>query len=212
MVTLTRSPLEAEKVFCIGLNKTGTTSLEDALRNLGYQMGNQHTGETLLPHYIRRDFRPIINFACSADAFQDAPFSYPMTFMPLDQAFPNAKFILTVRDNTEQWYRSLLAFHGKIFAQGRMPIKEDLQMSTYCYPGFVWEAHRQVFNTPEDDIYNARILCAVYENHNYTVREYFRTKNNFLEINLSDHGAYLRTCEFLGKAASAVGFPWLNRA
>ena len=33
------SVFEAEKVFCIGLSKTGTTSLEQALKDLGYRLG-----------------------------------------------------------------------------------------------------------------------------------------------------------------------------
>jgi hypothetical protein len=202
---------EREKVFCIGLNKTGTTSLEHVLKRLGYELGDQHAGEKLLPHYLKRDFKPIIDFACSADAFQDAPFSYPITFLPLDQAFPNARFILTVRDDVDQWYQSLVRFHAKLFAGGRVPVKEDLQKATYGYPGFVWEAHRHIFNTPDDDIYNAQVMSAFYENHNYVVRQYFRTKKNFLEINLSDKGAYLEMCDFLGKDADGVEFPRLNK-
>ena len=50
------------KVFCIGLNKTGTTSLELALQELGYRMGNQPTAELLIEPWARRDFGPIIEF------------------------------------------------------------------------------------------------------------------------------------------------------
>lgn len=33
------------KVFCVGRNKTGTTTLFDALQGLGYRMGDQLTAE-----------------------------------------------------------------------------------------------------------------------------------------------------------------------
>jgi len=81
-------------VFCIGLVKTGTTSLERALKDLGYRLGDQRKGEALLPAYAVRNFRPIVEFCLTADAFQDAPFSYPFTYIALDQSFPNARFIL----------------------------------------------------------------------------------------------------------------------
>jgi hypothetical protein len=206
-----KSRFHEEKVFCIGLNKTGTTSLEYALKNLGYAMGNQQSGEMLLSYYIQRQFEPIVEFARSADAFQDAPFSYPMTFVPLDQAFPKAKFILTIRDSVDQWYRSLVRFHSRIFAGGRRPVREDLEKATYCYPGFVWDAHRYIFNPPDDDIYDPSTLKNFYENHNYSVQQYFRTKKNFLQINLSEPRAYLRMCDFLGKEPQGSAFPWLNR-
>ncbi len=202
---------DKEKVFCIGLNKTGTTSLEAALGELGYVLGNQVAGEMTLRDYARRDFTTLLQFCHSADAFQDAPFSFPFTFIVLDQHFPNAKFILTVRDSAEQWYRSLTAFHSKRFGHGRVPTKEDLLNAGYRYRGRAWEANRILFNTPEDDPYCKPVLLSYYEHHNYSAREYFRTKSNFLEINLSDDASYARMCAFLGRPPARSGFPWKNK-
>lgn len=204
------SAFEAEKVFCIGLAKTGTTSIERALKELGYRLGNQHQGELLLPAYAARNFRPIIEFCLTAEAFQDAPFSFPFTYIVLDQSFPNAKFILSVRDDADQWYRSLVQFHGNLFAGGRVPVKDDLVRATYSYPGFVWESNRVLVNTPEDDIYHKPTMVSYYERHNDDVRDYFRRKSNLLELNVSDHGSYMRFCDFLGKEPVAEDFPWLN--
>lgn len=203
------SAFEAEKVFCIGLVKTGTTSLEQALKDLGYRLGNQRQGEALLPAYVMRNFRPIVEFCLTADAFQDAPFCYHFTYLALDQSFPNAKFILSVRDDADQWYRSLIRFHGNLFADGRIPVKDDLLRATYYYPGFVWDCIR-LLNTPEDDIYHKPTLVSYYERHNTDVRDYFRSKSNLLEINVADKGAYKRLCRFLGKETVTEDFPWLN--
>jgi hypothetical protein len=208
--SLFQSKFNAEKVFCIGLVKTGTTSLERALKDLGYKLGDQRKGEALLPEYAVRNFRPIVEFCLTADAFQDAPFSYPFTYIPLDQSFPNAKFILSVRDDTEQWYRSLIRFHGNLFAGGRVPVKEDLVNASYSYPGFVWESTRVLVDTPEDDVYHKPTLISYYERHNANIRDYFRRKSNLLEINVSDKEAYRRFCQFLGKQPVAGDFPWLN--
>ena len=201
-----------EKVFCIGLVKTGTTSLGQALKDLGYRVGDQHQGELLLKDYVAGNFQSIVEFCRMSDAFQDAPFSFPLTYVALDQHFPNAKFVLSVRDNVEQWYRSLIQFHGNLFGGGRIPTREDLMRATYCYPGFMWEAIHSVWNTPEDDPYHKPTLAAYYQRHNESVRDYFRTKSNFLEINVSDKSAYQRFCEFLGKKPVADDFPWLNKS
>jgi hypothetical protein len=204
------STFETEKVFCVGFPKTGTTSLEKALMGLGYRLGDQHEGELLVAAYAARNFKPIIEFCLTADAFQDAPFCLPFTYIPLEQSFPNAKFLLSVRDDSNQWYRSLVRFHGNVFAGGRIPVKEDLLKATYCYPGFVWESMRLVWNTPEDDIYHKPTLISHYERHNADVRDYFRRKSNLLEINVSDKGAYRRLCQFLGREPVGKDFPWVN--
>lgn len=208
--SLPQSDFAAAKVFCIGLAKTGTTSLEQALKDLGYRLGDQHMGESLLPAYAARNFKPIIDFCLTADAFQDAPFGFPFMYVALDQSFPNAKFILSVRDNVDQWYRSLLRYHGHLFAGGRIPVKEDLLRSSYCYPGFVWESFQVLLNTPEDDIYHKPTLAAYYERHHANVTDYFRGKHNLLKINLADKGAYPEFCRFLGKTPVADDFPRLN--
>lgn len=47
------------KIFCIGSGKTGTTSVEKALKDLGFKMGDQVKGELLVNDYISRDFKAI---------------------------------------------------------------------------------------------------------------------------------------------------------
>lgn len=90
-------PIAKQKVFCIGRNKTGTTSLKKALSEFGYLIGDQRAAERLIDAYAIRDFGPIMSYCETAEAFQDVPFSWPYTYVVLDQAFPNSKFILTVR-------------------------------------------------------------------------------------------------------------------
>jgi hypothetical protein len=201
-----------EKIFCIGLNKTGTTSIGQSLEELGYKMGNQYAGEMMLKDYAKRNFKPVLELCHTADAFQDAPFSFPYTFIILDHFFPNAKFILTVRDNADQWIDSLISFQTLLFGNGKTPTKETLQKAVYLYEGRPWEASRILFNTPEDDIYNREILSAYYNNHNANVRDYFRVKSNFLEINVADKASYKKMCAFLGKAPLAEEFQQLNKS
>jgi hypothetical protein len=88
------------KVFCIGRNKTGTTSLKRAFEDLGYPVGDQRKAEILTgKHYFDGNFQPIIDYCKTAQVFQDVPFSYPETYKYLDKAYPGGKFILTLRDD-----------------------------------------------------------------------------------------------------------------
>lgn len=201
----------SDKVFCIGLNKTGTTSLEKALRDLGYRVGSQAKGEMLLAAYLRGEFTPIIEFCKTADAFQDIPFSLPFTYVPLDSAFSNAKFILSVRDTPEEWYHSLVRFMTQFF-DGVRPTAAMLKECDYRYRGFMWDSMYGVLPLPAEDPFHKSTTIDFYNAHNDNARCYFRERSNFLELNLSDPSSYARMCAFLGREPRADAFPWLNRS
>jgi len=89
------------KIFCIGFSKTGTTSIHHALDILGYRS----------LHWPRAHIDPEkgwINFFKKSkfDAFSDSPLYRPGFFKEIDKAFPNSKFILTIRNPeslTKSW-------------------------------------------------------------------------------------------------------------
>ena len=92
------------KVFGIGLSRTGTTSLHEALSILGYRsIHYPPTPElySLLDYY---------------DAASDTPVA--ANFIDLDRRFPGSKFILTVRDR-DLWLRSTKRLFG-----GPVPVEE----------------------------------------------------------------------------------------
>lgn len=201
------------KVFCIGRNKTGTTSLQDTLQSLGYRFGDQLTAEKMLFDYARRDFRQLIRYCHGADAFQDIPFSFPYTFMAMDQAFPDSRFILTVRDSAEQWYDSMIRFQSKVHAgNDHLPTADELRASERVFPGFAYHTKKIVYNTPDDDLYNRAALIDSYTLHNRTVQDYFRTTpEKLLVLNVADSDAYERLCHFLGHDPAGGSFSWLNK-
>ncbi|WP_179335364.1 sulfotransferase [Winogradskyella costae] len=200
-----------DKVFCIGRNKTGTTSLEKVLKEFGFKMGNQSEGEMLIAAYREHDWDKIVKFCKSAETFQDVPFSWPYTWLFLYKTYPNAKFILTIR-NEEDWYRSITSFHSKLFAGGkRVPVKEDLINANYRYPGFIWDANRAVWKTPEDDIYNKELFIANYRRHNEDILHFFKDKPNFICLDVSKKGSYKLLADFLQKEALHEEFPHLNK-
>lgn len=103
------------KVFCIGFNKTGTTSLEFVLKTLGFRLPN------LLEQLLRLvkqtgqgNFGPLVDFVSQYDAFQDNPFSQGILYAQVDALFPRSKFILTTRD-PEDWYQSYCRYACQFF-------------------------------------------------------------------------------------------------
>ena len=204
-------PVVNPKIFCIGRNKTGTTSLEKAFMDLGYSLGNLRNAELLLPSYIHNDFKPIIDFCHSATVFQDSPFSYPETYKHLDKAFPGSKFILSVRDSSEQWYNSITTAHSKTISPGRIPTSEDLKNYDYVYKGWVWKVNRALYKTPENDPYNQEMLIAHYEKHNKDVLKYFEGRKNLLVVNVSRSASYEAFCSFIGRRPLYKEFPWENK-
>jgi hypothetical protein len=200
------------KVFCIGLNKTGTTSMAKTLNDLGYIVGSQRLAELLLDDWGNRDFRSLINYCYTAQAFQDIPFSLPYSFQALDGYFPNSKFILTVRDYSEQWYNSLTQFHAKFFGKGKIPTINELKEADYIYPGYIYKLFTWTFNTPEEDPYNKNMLISNYEIYNAVVQDYFKFRPEvFLMINLSESDSYQKLCKFLGKPYHNETFPHENK-
>lgn len=201
-----------QKIFCIGQNKTGTTSLKKTFEDLGFVVGNQRKAEQLLPAYKNKDFSSIIAYCKTGRVFQDFPFSFAETYRHLDKAYPNSKFILSVRNNPEQWYKSLTKFHSKNNVNGTLPNKQDLQNSEYVWKGWMWEIMRLNYDTPEDDLYNKEILMKRYIDYNAAVIDYFKERpNDLLVINLAEEGAYQKFCKFLNLKTNRTDFPWENK-
>ncbi len=201
------------KIFCIGRNKTGTTSFAKAMKDLGFVVGYQHDAERFVKEYKNRDFRKIIKYCKTAQVFQDFPFSCSETYKYLDKAFPNSKFILTIRDSAKQWYNSVVSFATKLNGKGgRIPTKSNLQNSNYIYKGRAWDVLQINYNTPEEDLWNKEIFTNHYNYHNRDVLNYFKDRpKDLLVINLSDKNSYKKMINFLNIESPYKEFPWENR-
>jgi hypothetical protein len=213
-----RRDIDAIKIFCIGRNKTGTTSLASFFTANGYNVGNQEHAELLLQDWAKRDFRRIIEYCNSAEVFQDIPFSLPDTYRALDRAFPGSKFILSMRSTPEEWYNSLVAHHARRFSStaGEPPSEKDLQQFKYRrkYKGWLFSAQQAIYGLPAVRLYDKQAYMAHYEAHNADVLDYFKSRpSDLLVVNLSSRDAFERLCAFVGlDPAQAAPLPHLNRS
>jgi len=201
------------KIFCIGKNKTGTTSMARLFRELGIRVGPQREAEKLTDEWTKKKYDSLVEYIrYRGVAFQDIPFSLPGTYKMLDKNFPDAKFILTVRDSPEAWYDSLTRFHSKLFGNGKLPTKADLQNATYLRKGWAWEINRLLHDTPEEAPYQRDVLIRDYIEYNSAVREYFKHRpEKLLVVNLKDSDAAERICTFLNTSKHINKVPWENK-
>ncbi|MFY0643007.1 MAG: hypothetical protein JXR19_00915 [Bacteroidia bacterium] len=201
------------KYFCVGRNKTGTSSLDKAFQDLNFKAGNHHQAALLLRDYFSSNFDPIIEFCKTAQVFQDIPFSYPNTYKILDEAFPNSKFILTVRDSSEQWYNSVVRFHSKLYGEGSIPTATQLKTAgRNVWEGWIWESVSGLYGTDELDPYDRDKLIPHYEAHNQEVKAYFKDRpEDLLVINLSNKDSYKKFCKFIQVESPFEDFPWENK-
>ncbi|MEM9052693.1 MAG: sulfotransferase [Bacteroidota bacterium] len=125
------------------------------------------------------------------------------------QQFPEAKYILTLRNSAEEWYNSLVAFHEKVFGS---PLDSSLLKNVnYRYSGFAWEANRVLYSSPENDPYKKENLIADYEAHRAQVVKDFAGSKNLLVLKIQDPEAPQKLSEFLELKMAIAKMPWLNK-
>ena len=92
--------MKKSKVFGIGLFKTGTTSLGDALKILGYNHVNLWSRYTNVYDY-KNQTELLNKLSDEYDSFEDYPWMY--CYKEMSEKYKDAKFILTLRK--EELYR-----------------------------------------------------------------------------------------------------------
>lgn len=176
------------KIFGVGLNKTGTTTLNRCGELLGYRCKSCDRG--LLSEV--RSGRPerALRVAKDFDLFEDWP--WPLIFRELDERFPGSKFILTVRRDPETWLRSLSRH-----SLGTHPTGHCRKLAYgWHYPMGREQEH-----------------IDFYERHNDDVRSYFADRpGDLLEVCWGRGDGWDQLCGFLGRDIPDVPFPHANRA
>jgi len=204
-----------DKVFVIGFNKTGTTTLNYVLKKFGFKLGDQAVAEILDIEWGESGKTDkILRYCETAEAFQDRPFSRPGLYKDLDRAFPNSKFILSVRNSGEQWFQSLVSYHSKCFSKNKSkpPSETELANALYRYKGMMLDAKKLFYDYPSVPLYDKQSYINKYRTHNEDVRSYFANRtNDFIEINVASQEAFKTLTKFLNVESTATKFPWRNR-
>lgn len=215
------------KVICVGLGRTGTLSLTEALKKLGYQPyhyidfghheqwsnvadGQKDSVESILDLIEKEGYDAILENPAS-DVYQD-----------ILRKYPTAKVILTVRDDPQAFVRSWkLLFDTMVITEqkfslsfpsflGYIPLFSNLRKIRYFMgtthlglsPGALTHTWR---DNPDCD----KWLAEQYVRHNEHVIQTV-PKDQLLVFNVKEGWAPL--CEFLGKPLmpKTLQFPHSN--
>ncbi|MCF7805933.1 MAG: hypothetical protein K9N46_15720 [Candidatus Marinimicrobia bacterium] len=165
-------PGTSHKIFGVGLQRTGTTSLDRALQILGYRAIH---GPYELIHGLDSE---LLN---QYDAFTDNP--VPLLYQELDRAYPGSKFILTVRP-LEDWLGSV----EWLFTQG---------YSTYQREKFpeIHQIHEAIYGRK---MFDREVFAETWRRHREEVQNYFQDRpGDLLVLDLHENFNWETLCPFL---------------
>lgn len=186
-----------EKIFVIGSNKTGTSSLAIALNTLGYNVCPEvcyASGSPILKDFQMGRYDDIFNLVNSYDVFEDRPWNHTNFYEILDAKFPESKFILTNR-NVDTWVSSVKRWGNRI---GTLNPSFYNIVSQTCYG-------------VDDYLSNEEIMREKYLQRNSDIMEYFKDKNNLLVMDLEKKDGWKQLCPFLDKEILNGAFPHVNK-
>lgn len=174
-----------DMIFGIGLAKTGTTTIAEALKLLGYN--SFHCECNIINPKDMELYTTQLDKYNAIVGTPLAPF-----YKSLDQNYDNAKFILTIRDE-EKWVDSC-SYH----------FTDDLIMDTqHKY------LHKLIY---ECEKFNRKKFLKGYKKYNKKVKKYFYYKSdNFLILDINSKTKWGELCNFLDQPIPDVIFPYKNK-
>lgn len=189
------------KIFGLGLSRTGTKSLTEALGRLGFDVVHFPLDETTIREFTNGHFD--LTLLRDHDGITDIT-TIPF-YQQLDWQYPGSKFILTMRDK-EPWLESLRGLLAR-----RPPAEEAERFrkkpEVYRFRRFLRES---VYGSNEFD---RDRMSRAYDEHHRAVRAYFSGRtDDFLVLDVTSGDGFEKLCPFLGRDLLSERFPWLGAA
>lgn len=177
---------KADKVFCISMQRTGTTSVGKFFRDFGFKWAGWPADEKndWSGSWFDGDYEAIFSSSDfrKSNAFEDSPWFLPGFYKILSNRFPKAKFILFTRD-PDAWFESMVKHSGgDVVGISRIHCKiyrRELEYFELLHSGTIDE-------TTENQIHSKKIMKLlghaehyknVYRLHNIEVQDFFRRRS-----------------------------------
>lgn len=179
------------KVFGIGLSKTGTKSLQQALVSLGYS--NRSWDPELLFAWHRGDIEAVFAVTDTFDCVEDWP--YLAVFRELmDRYGASARYVLTVRKSSSIWLDSVIAHADRV--------------------GSDFDLHRRIAFGYDHPRGHEKEYIDYYERHNSEVKAAISERNLsdcFAELCWETGDGWNELCQLIGIIPPTEPFPHSNR-
>jgi len=185
---------DGTKIFGVGLNKTGTSSLKQALGILGFSpamsQGAVARAGLVKAVLVDGDYERALDWAEGYRVFEDRPWNVGDMYRRLDERFSDARFVLTVRDE-ESWWRSLERWLTVV--------------KPWVLPRYL--AHLRIPTLSRETAIES------FRRYNAEVVAYFRTRDpqRFLVMDVAKGDGWDELCAFLECPRPGVPFPHANR-
>lgn len=182
------------RIFCVGLNKTGTSTMKRCYDILGLLPVASPTTfsakqRRVVSRFKRdRNYSPVLELAEQFSAFEDRPWNMWSMYRQLDERFPDSRFILTWRD-PDSWWRSVEQWITVTKPQTRNLYQLHLRASS---------AEREA-------------MLDGYLRYNTEVEEYFSGTGRLLKIDFEAGEGWQELCTFLNMPIPERDFPHINR-
>ncbi len=124
-----------KKIFGIGLSRTGTTSLGQALSELGFKIKHYPTKQEL--------------FCCNNDGACDIPAA--IHFKELDKKFSNSKFIYTIREKND-WLDAMERYLKNKQNRKIAPWQKQNRIDMYGRVSFNRDVFSQIYDAHDRNI------------------------------------------------------------
>lgn len=190
--------LNKPKVFCIGMNKTGTSTMTKIFKELNFRVAPQIKQEKKIGEIkSQNEILEIKKFCWKYNFFQDLPFSQGNFYQNIDKIFPKSKFILTIRDSN-RWFESLCNFHLIYFRKMGLDFKninqvkeKDLKKFNWIREGYYYDYTKNFWISEIKNnqisynwslLYDKEHYISVYEKRNKEIIDYFKKRTEDLLI------------------------------
>lgn len=110
------------RIFCVGMNKTGTNSLREAFEYLGLRTLHRSRLAREAIERATAENKPLLTYIENYECYTDAPFY--RYYRELDRQYPGSRFILNTRD-TGDWISSRIAHDRRWNERKRLPDQDE---------------------------------------------------------------------------------------
>ena len=197
------------KVFCISIQRTGTSSVGTFFRDYGFRWVGWGTSERLdwSTAWYNGNYEHIFSsFEFRyANAYEDAPWFSPGFYKILYHRFPNAKFVLFTR-NSDHWFQSMLN-HSSGGVLGTMRVHSKLYRREKEYYSLLVSG--AISADQDKKMYGNKVMSMqglsshykdLYDLHTIEVQDFFSTvsPSSLYVGSLNDPNKWQKLGAFLG--------------
>ena len=191
-----------DKIFVLGFNKTGTTTLSDALSILGFKVYHTGGGGELLElvYQNMKSKKKLLSDYDEYEVFLDYPIYDPIVFPHLMDEYPWAKYISLTRP-LDDYVESLL--------RDKIRRLDDGIVDSWNWLGV---GDKEVFeNYPQYQKEWLKSKTEFKHQSNLLWLEKRVNPKHILHMDITQGDGWDKLCKFLNREIPNVKFPYLNK-